>query len=262
MAPYDWDADTTPSNQSTRQMRWGTNHVEIHTPSAPDIVFPVTEGSPATTKETSCFASAFDEPLGSATSYEGQLSLLDSGGGAFVKRGACWYLAGINSYVDDGPDTDSNYNPSGYGDFSILPHLPTYRIQIETITGMLQPASAGPTGDLDGDGVTNLMEYALNLNPLVSSSTIMTASTGLNGLPLIRVENISGSDRLTIEFVRRTADSSLTYTPQFSDGLQTWLGNGTETVTSIDPNWDRVKVVDSQTVASSSKRFGRLVVEN
>lgn len=259
--PYAWDTDTGATNQANRQMRWGTNHVEIYTPAAPDVLFAIPEGSPATTKETVCFASVFDDPAVSGTSAEGQLALLDSGGGAFVRRGVSWYLAGINSYVDDGPDADSQASPSGYGDFSIFPHLPTYRDQIETLTGTLSPASSVPTGDLDGDGISNLMEYALNLNPLVNQQVVMTAGTGLEGLPLVRVENVSGSDRLTVEFVRRTSGVALTYTPLFSNDLQTWLATGTQTVTSIDANWDRVKVVDSQTVTASSKRFARLKVE-
>jgi hypothetical protein len=242
-------------------MRWGTNHVEIYTPAAPDVLFAIPEGFPTTTKETVCFASVFDDPAGSGTSAEGQLALLDSGGGAFVRRGVSWYLAGIHSYVDDGPDGDTQASPSGYGDFSIMPHLPTYRDQIETLTGTLSAASSGPDGDLDGDGISNLMEYALNLNPLVNQQVTMTAGTGLEGLPLVRVENVSGSDRLTMEFVRRTSGVALTYTPLFSNDLQTWLATGTETVTSIDADWDRVKVVDSQTVSASSKRFARLKVE-
>lgn len=258
--PYEWDWDTSGANQLTRQIRWGTNHVEIYTPAAPDVLVSLSEG-PSSNKETVCFASVFDDPAGSGTSAEGQLALLDSGGGVFVRHGVSWYLAGINSYVDDGPDADTQASPSGYGDFSIFPHLPSYRDQIEALTGTLSPASSGPDGDLDGDGISNLMEYALNLDPLVNQQVIMTAGTGLEGLPLVRVENVSGSDRLTVEFVRRTSGVALTYTPLFSNDLQTWLATGTQTVTSIDANWDRVKVVDSQTVPASSKRFARLKVE-
>ncbi len=259
--PYAWDSDTSPANQLTRQMRWGSNHVGIFTDAAPELVFSVEEGSPTITKETLCFASVFDDPAGDGTAFEGQLALLDSGGGAFVRRGACWYLAGINSYVDDGPDADNTADPAGYGDFSIMPHLPSYREQITSLTGALGPARTGPLEDLDGDGITNLMEYALNLNPLVNEQVPMEAGTGLRGLPLIRVENISGSDRLTIEFVRRT-NSGLNYSPRFSNDLQTWLATGTETVAPINADWDRVKLVDSQDISASPERFARLQVED
>ncbi len=260
--PYEWDGDTSPANQLTRQMRWGSNHVGMWTLAAPDLLFSLTEGDPVVTKETVCFASVFDNPAAGGTAYEGQLALLDSGGGAFVMRNASWYLTGTNYAVDDGPDADTTANPAGYGDVSLMTHLATYRTQIETITGALVPAVSGPLDDLDGDGISNLLEYALNLNPLVNEQVVMIPGTGLHGLPVVRLETISGSDRLTIEFVRRTSGSGagLTYTPQFSSNLTDWLALGTETVTTIDSQWERVKVVDVMTTGDAPKRYARLSV--
>jgi hypothetical protein len=259
--PYAWDGDTSPANQLTRQIRWGANHVEIYTSAAPNLLFDISE-EPISNKLTVCFASVFDDPAGSGSTHEGQLALLDSGGGAFVRRGASWYLAGSNSYVDDGPDPDSAANPSGYGDFSIMAHLPSYRAQIQTITGTLSHDISGALADFDGDEISNLMEYALNLDPLTNALENMMPDTGLRGLPSIRLENISGSDRLTIEFVRRTitSGSGLVYTPQFSSDLDDWQALGTETVTNIDDLWDRVKIVDSLTINDTTKRFTRLKV--
>lgn len=253
--PYSWDGDV----QLTRQMRWGSNHVEIFTPVDPNLLFDVSEGL-SSNKLTVCFASAFDDPAGGGTAFEGQLALLDSGGGAFVRRGVSWFLAGTNYSVDDGPDPGGDYNPCGYGDFSIMTHLPTYRGQIETITGNLEPATSGPLADLDGDGISNLMEYALNLDPLTNEQVVMTPATGVKGLPSIRLETIFGSDRLTIEFVRRKAGSGsgLTYTPEFSLELEDWQAVGTETVTNIDALWDRVKIEDTLTTNGTLKRFARL----
>ena len=124
------------------------------------------------------------------------------------------------------------------------------------------PATTGALADFDADGISNLMEFALNTEPIFNARTSMTAATGLSGLPLVRLENISGADHVTIEFVRRTASSGagLTYTPQFSSDLLTWEAVGTETVTAINPRWERVKVVDPQTTGSSPKRLARLNV--
>lgn len=261
--PYLWDEFTDSANQLTRQMRWGSNHVEIFTPVAPNLLFSVTApNNPSITSQTVCFASAFDDPADGGTAYEGQLALLDSGGGAFVRRGVSWFLAGTNYSVADGPDPGGDHNPCGYGDFSLMAHLPTYRAQIQAITGNLVPATSGPLADLDGDGISNLMEYALNLDPLSNEQVVMTPETGLKGLPSIRLETISGSDRLTIEFVRRTtgSGSGLTYTPQFSPDLEDWQAVGTETVTSINALWDRVKIEDTLTTSGTLKRFARLKV--
>ena len=125
------------------------------------------------------------------------------------------------------------------------------------------PDLSGPSADFDGDGISNLLEFALNLDPTFSEDAIMAADTGLRGLPLVRLETITGNERLTIEFVRRTAasGSGLTYTPEFSNDLQTWEAVGTESVTSINPRWDRVKVVDSLTTQDTPRRFARLRVE-
>ena len=78
----------------------------------------------------------------------------------------------------------------------------------------------------------------------------------------MRLESIMGNDRLTIEFVRRTSASvsGLTYIPEFSTDLLDWQAVGTETFTTINPRWERVKIVDSLTTQDSSRRFARLRV--
>jgi len=130
-APYAWDF----SDPNAREMRWGSNHVALVDTT---VTFPLTEGSPVT-KKTISFRSVFDDPGAGGTPYEGQLALYDSGGGAFVERGGSWFLAGTNYSVDDGPDGDATASPAGYGDRSVMTHLPTYRTQIQVITGPLVP---------------------------------------------------------------------------------------------------------------------------
>jgi hypothetical protein len=260
-APYDWDWDTSPTNQPTRQMRWGSNHVEFWAAAAPNLLFLLDEGSPVS-KKTMSFASVFDDPVGSGTAYEGQLALLDSGGGAFVRRGGSWQLAGTNYMVDNGTAPGSTASPAGYGAVSLMTHLPTYRGLVDAITGPLVPDTTSPLEDFDGDGISNLLEYALNLDPAVNERVTMQPNTGTRGLPAIRLENIAGADRLTMEFVRRTSTSGsgLTYIPEFSSDLIDWQAMGTESVTAIDARWDRVKITDSLTTSGTPRRFARLRV--
>lgn len=120
---------------------------------------------------------------------------------------------------------------------------------------------SGPLADPDGDGVANLLEFALNLDPTFAEPAAMTPNTGLRGLPTVRVETISGVDRLTIEFVRRTAasGSGLTYLPEFSSDLTTWSSGVTTTVTTINSRWERVKMQDP-IVPVDGRRFARLRV--
>ena len=121
------------------------------------------------------------------------------------------------------------------------------------------PATTGPLADFDGDGIGNLLEFALNLDPSFNERVTLLPNTGLRGLPLIGVE----ADHLTLEFVRRTSGSGagLTYTPQFSSDLIDWQNLGSETVVSINPRWERVKIVDPMTTNSANKRFVRVRCE-
>ncbi len=130
-------------------------------------------------------------------------------------------------------------------------------------TQIANPALSDPAADFDGDGVSNLLEFALNLDPIFAEPKLMDAGTGLRGLPLVRLETDGGFTRVTVEFVRRSSGSGadLTYTPQFSTDLTTWTATGTSTVTSLNSRWERVKVVDSWSTLDGPKRFARLKVE-
>lgn len=124
------------------------------------------------------------------------------------------------------------------------------------------PLDTGPLADFDHDGISNLLEFALNLDPIFNENLTLSSTTGLRGLPLVRLEADAGMERLTIEFVRRTAGSGggLTYVPKFSSDFENWDAVGTETVTAINPRWERVKVVDSLTTLDGPRRFARLHV--
>lgn len=124
------------------------------------------------------------------------------------------------------------------------------------------PSATGPVGDFDGDGINNLLEFSLNLDPTFNERAVMLAASGLRGLPVMGVQTISGEDHLTIEFVRRTAGSGsgLSYNPQFTSDFNDWQSVGTQTVTAINPRWERVKIVDSISTNDTSKRFVRMKV--
>ena len=127
------------------------------------------------------------------------------------------------------------------------------------------PTVSGPKADPDGDGVPNLLEFAFNLDPTFPEPVVMTAGTGLRGLPLVQLTQVADSDRrVTVEFVRRTAGSGsgLTYAVQFSSGLTgAWQTGGTESVTPINERWERVVATDTVSVGGSvPARFARVLV--
>lgn len=124
------------------------------------------------------------------------------------------------------------------------------------------PTMTAALADFDKDGSNNLLEFALNLDPTFNEQVVMTPNTGTRGLPLVRLESAAGTDRLTMEFVRRTSGSGsgLSYIPEFSTDLVTWQAVGTETVSAINPRWERVETVDSLMIHETSRRYARVRV--
>ncbi len=125
---------------------------------------------------------------------------------------------------------------------------------------------SGPNADPDGDGVANLLEFAFNLDPTFAEPVVMTAGTGLRGLPLVGTAAVAAGDtRLTVEFVRRTAGSGsgLTYAVQFATDLVAgdWQTGGTADVTAINARWERVKMTDGVSMGTgAARRFARVAV--
>jgi hypothetical protein len=104
-----------------------------------------------------------------------------------------------------------------------------------------------PHADSDGDGIKNLLEYALGLDPIVAS---------VGGLPVLGFEG----DRLTMTYARRKQPTDVTYEVQItSDLIAPW-----ETTSLSDQELDDdglfqlIKVTDATT--NAPQRFIRLKV--
>ncbi len=76
------------------------------------------------------------------------------------------------------------------------------------------PQIGGDTADPDGNGVSNLMEYALGV-PAIGGTTMTMPSPGRSG------------DHLTLTFTRPVDAMALIYTVQISDDLVTWNNGST-----------------------------------
>ncbi len=120
----------------------------------------------------------------------------------------------------------------------------------------LDSGSAADTANPAGDGVCNLVKYALGMNPDVNS---------IAGLPVM---SVSGG-HLELQFDRNLSATDVTYTVEASSDLANWtavatLSAGSSTWTqsgaTVTDNDGAVTVVDSTAVGSQSRLFLQLVV--
>jgi hypothetical protein len=91
---------------------------------------------------------------------------------------------------------------------------------------------SGDTATPAGDGITNLMKYALNLNPWLN---------GAQGLPQSGSVAVSGSNYLSLTYTKVIAATDVTYTPQVSSDLKTWNSGPSYTaLVSSSNNGDQI----------------------
>ena len=83
---------------------------------------------------------------------------------------------------------------------------------------IINPEAAGKTDDADGDGLLNIVEFALGLNPNAADEVEP---------PIVGLLNVAGSEGevavLTLTFNRRLDQNEVTYVVEVSSDLITWM---------------------------------------
>lgn len=118
---------------------------------------------------------------------------------------------------------------------------------------------AQPDADADGDGISNLLEFALMLNPVTPSRHEASADhAAAGGLPAARLNSNRGLT-LTWWAPRYPVSQKLSYQPQFSSDGVTW---SSATAEELETAGDlvRLEATDSIGLTARQKRFGRLRV--
>jgi hypothetical protein len=111
--------------------------------------------------------------------------------------------------------------------------------------------NGAPSEILAGDGITNLMKYALGIDPLVS---------GYQGRLTSGKVTDSGSDYLNITYIRPDpAPIGLSYVPEASPDLFTWSTAGiVSTPSTPSGGLCTVSVRDNTAIGSETRRFLRV----
>jgi hypothetical protein len=169
-------------------------------------------------------------------------------------------LAASTSYWVKVTSTLSGYAVSAKSSTAVVNVNPASS-PFDTWVSVLPVDQRGATQTPQNDGVTNLMKYACNLNPLAPDvSKLTVGGSETKGLP---VQSIVGG-KLRMEFLRRKASPNpgITYFVEFSSdmGGASWSSQDVSTSPAGSPvgtDWERVEVTDP---TGGTARFGRVKV--
>jgi hypothetical protein len=112
---------------------------------------------------------------------------------------------------------------------------------------------SGDTGNPSGDGIPNLMKYALGLNPNVPA--------GATGLPALGQASVSGKTYLTLTFTDEAALTDIAYTVQVSNDLVNWESGASYTVRTDNGTTNTAVYRDLTAIGTTQQRFMRLSVK-
>jgi hypothetical protein len=139
--------------------------------------------------------------------------------------------------------------------FYFLSTYAAWKTNYFTTTELTNSVVSGDTANPTGDGIPNLMKYALALNPKVNS--------GSGGLPQRGLITTNSNNYLTLTYRRNASAVDITYSVESGGALTNgaWSTNGVTIVSIVDSNtFSLVTVRDSVPVSSAPCRFMRLRV--
>jgi hypothetical protein len=154
-------------------------------------------------------------------------------GVATIPEGASSVAISIVPLPDDAPQGDrvatfslapsSAFNPGAAVTASVTIHdKPVDQWRLEQFAGAAGDAAAQDLADWDGDGVVNLLEYALGLDPKAAVPDALPQADALNGYA-------------TFSFVPNPAATDVTFTVEACTDLVNWSTEHIEAVTIENP---------------------------
>lgn len=137
-----------------------------------------------------------------------------------------WESSGSNTV------TINATNAAGTGSalLSVLVQTPfaAWENAVFSPSALTNPTVSGVSASPAGDGIPNLIKYALNLNPYAN---------GTSGLPVSAIATTGSGNYLTLSYTQVIAATDITYTVQVSTDMQNWYsGSGYTTQVSAVNN--------------------------
>lgn len=114
----------------------------------------------------------------------------------------------------------------------------------------LPAGQRGQDADPDGDGITNVVEYALDLDPVVPD---------VQGLPAGLIEESQGENYLSLTVSKNVQATDVQFSVEVSADLATWQ-SGLEHTTVVEETEAILKVRDKVALSAADRRFIRLKV--
>ena len=139
---------------------------------------------------------------------------------------------------------------------TVLPSYKSWQGNLFSTAQLSIPAICGDTATPAGDGISNLMKYALNLNPF---------SNGVGGLPICAISGSGNNNYLTLKYNQVIQAGDISYIPEVSGDLRTW-SSGTVNILQLsatnnpDGLTQTIVTQDLVPVTGTNKRFMRLKV--
>jgi hypothetical protein len=115
-------------------------------------------------------------------------------------------------------------------------------------------ADTSPTDDADGDGVDNLLEYVLGLNPRVRETDYVPTTSTIT---------IGSNDYLSMRYTRNRYVNDYRVIPLISENLRDWSRSGIVQFSLIVHGSDQetITVRSAMPMSSMSRQFLRLIAE-
>ena len=159
-------------------------------------------------------------------------------------NGTTGLISGTTTATGTNDVTISAINLGGTGSAVLAlvvgPPYAAWRGGMFTQAQLANGSISGDYADPAGDGIPNLLKYALGINPWTN---------GVSGLPVETLAITGSGNYPTLIYTRPLSASDITYTVQVSTGLNTWnSGPGYTMTTGTTDNQDETESVTVQSV--------------